>query len=133
MSAQKFQAIPIAEFIDLIQPLKRSSDLIEVMLTNGELLFGAIFKYWRMGHLIPLFEWDGKTFSLAFNSSKGKGSGNIEVINIPIDAIANVSKLSLAEHQHLDVTSYPNPLATIIHDHNVDIARKNGFESFGIG
>lgn len=116
-------------------------DLVAVTLVNADVLIGGIFKHW---------DWNGQTIDLSFNTSAGKRFGFSYVISIPLDSIADLAAIPIADESlpkldpdHPQIRAleqispalinynvlpqdYPNPLASIICSHNVKAASENG-------
>jgi len=117
-----------------------AQDFVAVTLTDGDMLLGSISKHWK---------WNGTTVSLSFNTAEGKRFGLSHYIDVPVDLIADVSVIPLddASTPRMDpeapdaqllkeilgeidtrvpVQDYPNPLASIIYEHNVQVASLHG-------
>jgi hypothetical protein len=114
-------------------------DLIAVTLTDSDVLLGGISKHW---------EWDGNVIAIAFNTVEGQRSGRSHQIEVPIESVADVSVVPLAdsstprlpaddpqvkflrevlgEDASIDPRilpqDYPNPLASVICIHNTEVA-----------
>ena len=114
--------------------------LISVTLTEGDILLGCLGKHWR---------WDGQVVSVGFNTLDGKRFGHSRYVQIPINLIADIQSIPLSDgciprvdeddtdlaflrelgftdekYARLMVQDYPNPLASIIYEHNIDIIGK---------
>jgi len=118
----------------------KGSDLLAFKLTNGDILLGGIP---RGGGI------RGDTVNIAFNMPDGKRYGLAQYIKIEITSIASVSVVPLSEASiptlsegeweleflqpsadkkvRLPVHNFPNPLASIIHNHNMPIVESHGF------
>jgi len=117
-----------------------AQDLIAMTLTDGDILLGGISKHWK---------WDGEIVSLSFNTAEGKRFGLSHFVDVPVDLIADILVIPLddastpkMEHDdpvaqllkeilgeidtRLPVQDYPNPLASIIYEHNVQVASSHG-------
>ena len=125
-----------------------SKDFIILTLIDGDTLLGAIFKHWKM-------DWDGTIFQLSFNTSDGKQFGHSIIVDIPVRLIADISIFPLADTSipkmskdellslekvfgttieidtRLYVVDYPNPLASIIHEHNLPIIKSHQLKESG--
>jgi hypothetical protein len=121
------------------------ADLIAVTLTDTSILLGGVFKFWQQ-------IWDEEgVVALSFNTEAGKRFGNSCFVHIPISLIAGISviplddtstpKLSTDDAQveflreigieldmRLPVQDYPNPLASIIYEHNMSVIESVGFK-----
>lgn len=117
-----------------------AQDLIAMTLTDGDILLGGISKHWK---------WDGKIVSLSFNTAEGKRFGLSHFIDVPVDLIVDIvitplDDASTPKMEHddpvaqflkeivgeidtrLSVQDYPNPLASIIYEHNMQVASLGG-------
>jgi hypothetical protein len=111
-------------------------DLVAVTLVTGDILLGG-------KETLP--GWDENVLTLIFNMPDGKRYGDAQVIEIPFELIADVEvvpldgestphfpfndpviqafqKIGLPAPHRLPVRDYPNPLATIIYEHNMPLA-----------
>lgn len=142
--------LPQLDQLQLQEKLEAISfhDLIAVTILSGNILLGGIAKYWR---------WNGEVLSIAFNTPEGLRFGHSHVVDVPIDSIADVSlvplddsstpRLSpddlqirslrqlLGENTPIDPRlfpqDYPNPLATIIYEHNTAVTSTLGLSIKG--
>ena len=115
--------------------------LIAATLVTGDILLGGIFKHWK---------WNDRTLSIAFNTSAGQRFGSSLTIDIPINLVADIFPVPLddssvpqlrrddeqvqfvrrildtdaANELRLLPQDYPNPLATILCDHNLAVASR---------
>ena len=132
-----FQPLPpkkIKESTDLIAAVY---DLVSVTLNDGAQLIGALAKHWQ---------WNEKTISIGFNTMQGKRFGNSHIVDVPLSLVANIQRIPLskasspqvaeddpqlafirelgltgAEFARLPVQDYPNPLASVICKHNMEV------------
>jgi len=58
---QIFQPMPISEFEQRVAIFNALQDFLIVTLTNSDVLFGGIFKWWREPIMARSFPWDGET------------------------------------------------------------------------
>lgn len=132
-----FQPLPLDKVKERTASIEIAYQLIAVMLVDGDILIGCLEKGFR---------WDGRVISLGFNTVKGKRYGDSHVVEIPINLIADIQPIPLSEasipkvasddpslallrelgledekYARLPVQDYPNPLATIICEHNSQI------------
>lgn len=123
----------------------KSSDLLAFKLTNGDILLGGIPRGGRI---------KGDTVNIAFNMPDGKRYGQARVVEIPLADISSVERVPLSEESRpqlskddpevdflkevgIDVTegiklpvhNYPNPLASVIYEHNVPIIERKNFRT----
>lgn len=135
--ATTFHSLPPENIKELTDSLEIAYDLISVTLIDGAMLIGTLGKHWH---------WDGKVISLAFNTEEGKRFGKSHIVDIPVSMIANVQPIPLdnssipqiakddpqlafmrklgftdEKFARLPVQDYPNPLATIICRHNLQL------------
>lgn len=93
-------------------------------LIQGEILVGDFH---------PSVDFQFLPVALIFNTREGKVFGHAHVIQVPPDYVSGIRPLvwtrdSLSE---LPVKWIPNPLATLICDHNLLVAEKYGFDIWG--
>lgn len=135
------------ELRDRAAALEVAYQLIEVTLVDGDTLIGCLAKDWS---------WDGQTVSLGFNTVEGKRYGHSHIVDIPINVIADIQPIPLSEasiprvetddptlaflrelgiddekYARLPVQDYPNPLASIICEHNLSIVAAHDLPLFG--
>ncbi len=141
-----FQPLPTSETKELTGAIEIGLDLIAITLVTGDVLLGCLEKYWN---------WNGKTIGIGFNTEKGFRYGQSNIITIPVTQIANIQKIPLDEESipriplddpslvtlrelgfnsetltKLTVQDYPNPLASIICNHNLPIADRLNLKLF---
>jgi hypothetical protein len=115
--------------------------LFAVVLTSGDVLLGGIDQHG---------EWKRKTVNVAFNMSDGKRYGQAQIAEVPIEQISSIQQVPLSDESKpqmneedpevdflkeigfdvkggikLPVHNYPNPLASIIFQHNIPIVEQN--------
>lgn len=114
-------------------------DLVAITLVDGMILLGGIFKHW---------EWNGQDLSIAFNTPKGQRFGSSCTVDVPLGLIADLSVVPLSDSSAPRLTNdepeiqmlkrvlgesasidlrilpqdYPDPLASIIYNHNTHVA-----------
>ena len=132
-----FQPLPAERIKERTDSIEIAFELISVTLLDGEQLIGGLAKHWR---------WGGKLISLGFNTEKGKRFGISHIVDIPLSLVANIQPIPLSEASipkieeddsqlafmrelgmtdakfaRLPVQDYPNPLASVICNHNLHI------------
>ncbi len=142
-----FSSLPLDNIKEATDAIPSAHQLIAVTLTNGDVLLGCLGKHWS---------WNGKTVDIAFNTEEGKQFGDSWIILVPLEEITDIQKVSLSRESiptfemdelsfeimqklnpHVEkrmplyVQDYPNPLATVICRHNMDVNAKCGFQVFG--
>ena len=122
-----FQPIKISDFERKVKSIDSGLDFLTITLITADVFLGCIFKYWREPVMAHAFPWDGKTFSLAFNTSEGQLFGFTATVKIPIDQIADISVMPIIGFEKILVQGYPNPLATIFYNHNAQLAELHQF------
>lgn len=129
----------LREKLEAISP----TDLIAVTLIDSSILLGGSFKFWED-------IWDEEiVLPLGFNTNDGKRFGKSCVVHIPANIVADVSKVPLDDASKpkirtddlqaqvfrqlgidhdlaLAAQDYPNPLASIIFEHNSSVVTAIG-------
>ena len=138
-----FDPLPINEIERLTSLIESVYQPITILLIDGDLLIGCLAKNWY---------WNGETIGLGFNTLSGRRYGESHLVEIPLDVVADVQPFPLSEsstphlgpndpeleffrslgneyekYQRLPVQDYPNPMATIISNHNLPIAERHTF------
>lgn len=123
---------------------RSNGELYSVLLTSGEVLLGEIN---QRGQQNP------KAIQVAFNMPDGKRYGRAVIVEVPVTRIASIQRVPLSEdsipkfnendpevaylkemgfiasaYMKLPVHNYPNPLASIIFEHNRSIIDRHRFD-----
>lgn len=122
-----------------------STDLIAVTLIDSSILLGSSFKFWEdVWH-------EEMMLPLGFNTNDGKRFGRSCVVHVPANIVAAVVKVPLDDASRpkistddpqvhvfrqlgidhdltLTAQEYPNPLASIIFEHNSSVVTAIGLE-----
>ncbi|MCZ7547631.1 MAG: hypothetical protein M5U11_00535 [Anaerolineales bacterium] len=142
-----FQALPTEQIKELTNHIEIGVDLIVVTLIYGDEIIGALEKHWG---------WNGKNVTMGFNTKAGRRFGSSHIVEIPLEIIADISSIPLADDsipkleendphlaflrelglgetadRRLFVQDYPNPIATILESHNLPICISRGLKLFG--
>ena len=142
-----FQPLTLEALREYINSVEIAYDLIVLTLTDEATLVGAIAKHWH---------WDGKVISISFNTEDGKRFGYSHIVDIPVGLIADIQPIPLdkssipqiaeddpqlafvrelgledRKYARLPVQDYPNPLATIICKHNLQVATSHELPLYG--
>ena len=137
-----FKALASDQLKRLTDSIEIGHQLLDVTLVSGDVLIGGLAKHWK---------WNGKAVSISYNTQAGKKFGSSYFVEIPLELIANINPIPLAEesipripdddpmieafqrigmektlNRTLFVQDYPNPLATIIFNHNQLVCEKIG-------
>ncbi len=93
-------------------------------LIQGDIVIGD-FHYFDEAQLLPV--------PLIFNTREGKVFGHAHLIEVPPDYISGIRPLVWTDDSlsGLPVKWVPNPLATLICDHNLVVAEKYGLDVWG--
>ncbi len=149
-SDELLEPIDPSQLQQLIETSSRS-ELLAFTLRNRDILLGAIHQSGK---------WDGETVLLAFNMPEGKRYGHAQLAKVPATAISAIHKVPLSQEStpklaeddveieffkgmgfgideirkitSLAVHNYPNPLASIIYEHNMPIVEAHNFEVWGL-
>ncbi|MFH1141453.1 MAG: hypothetical protein V1724_07325 [Chloroflexota bacterium] len=138
-----FQPLPADQLEERTSAVETAYQLIAITLIDGDILLGCLAKHWH---------WNGQVVSLGFNTAKGKRYGDSHIVDIPIKLIADIQTIPLSEqstprvapdnpslaflrklgmedekYARLPVQDYPNPLAAIISEHNLQTAARHDF------
>lgn len=136
-----FESIEPDDLRDTLESIDVAYDLVAVTLTNGDIILGCIFKHWR---------WNGQTVDINFNYLTGQIYGASEVVTVPIELIADISVIPLDDaivprldpddpeiemikemfgefDTRISVADWPNPLASIIYQHNAELISSHHF------
>lgn len=133
-----YESLPPERIKQITDTIDVGYDLIAVTLVSGDILLGSLAKHWS---------WNGKEIHVGFNTKEGKVFGGSHAVIIPINLIANITQVPLADESipkfpeddinvkfirelglgdgspvKYYVQDYPNPLATIIAEHNLTIS-----------
>jgi hypothetical protein len=123
-TVQLFSVIKTGEFERKIYSLS-TYDWLAITLVDGSILLGGLSKQQS---------WDGTGLALSFNASAGRRFGNSWFIYIPVELIADLSVVPLNKSNDLEFLTpqdYPNPLASIVSEHNELIAALYNLEIMG--
>jgi len=144
---QVYQPLPPEELKQLIDSFKVGFDLLTVTLIYGDTLIGGLEKSWG---------WNGETINIGFNTKAGRRFGSSHIVVIPNELVANIYLIPLSSEsiprleendpqleflrelglgekvdRRLYVQDYPNPLATIIEDNNINVCKQRGLKLYG--
>ncbi len=140
MSQEKFyEPLPPASIKSITDSIEIGYQLIIVTLISSDELIGGLAKYWS---------WNGNDIEISFNTKNGTMFGSSHAVNIPLGQIANINSFPLADDsipvmsddyphlmklrelglekgfdKRLFVQDYPNPWATIIEKHNLEVCK----------
>lgn len=139
---EMFSPIDTTQLKELIEN-STSSDLFSFKLLNGDILIGGIYEHGKRHH---------DKIQIAFNMPAGERYGQAQLVEINYRDINYIYRIHLREDSTpkldkdetelvllkeigLDIThvtklpihNYPNPLATIIYEHNIPIATAHKF------
>lgn len=137
-----FKALSQEEIKGLTQGFEIAYDLLSITLTNNDILIGSLEKNWN---------WDKDFLTIGFNSHEGEQFGMSVTVEIPLEFVSNIQEIPVHEDSisklpdnapqfeesgieidqekftRLPVQSYPNPLASIIYSHNLEIIEALNF------
>ncbi len=124
-----FQPLQPNDIKALTDAIEIGYQLISVTLTTGDQLIGGIEKHWG---------WNGENVSIGFNTKAGRIYGMSHIIRIPLNQIADIKSIPLSDDtvpvyldRRLTVQDYPNQLATVIEEHNLEVANACGLKVTG--
>ncbi len=141
-----FQSISTEELKKRTDTIEIAYQLIAVTLIYGDIVIGGLEKHWT---------WNGQTVNVGFNTSKGERFEQSRIIQIGINLIGDIQPIPLSDESlpkvgeddpslaflremgvkdkkfaRLAVQDYPNPLASVICEHNLQIAAKYNLSVF---
>ncbi len=139
-----YESLPSERIKQITDTIDVGYDLVAITLVSGDILIGGLEKHWS---------WNNENVQVGFNTKFGKAFGSFHTVLIPLNLIANVTLIPLSQVSipHLPeddisvkfsrklgvgddspikccVQDYPNPLATIIAEHNLAIALAKNLE-----
>ncbi len=133
-----FQPLPPDAVKERAEAIGIGYQLIAFTLVGGHILMGCLAKHWI---------WDGHVVWIGFNTAKGQRFGHSHVAKVPVNLIADIRVIPLSEDSlpkvqvdeetlslfreigaesllfsRLAVQDFPNPLASIISNHNLQVS-----------
>lgn len=139
-----FDPLPINELERLASSIELAYQPITVVLVDGDLLIGCLAKHWH---------WNGESLGLGFSTSSGQRYGTSHLVEIPVRLVADLQPFPLSEtstprlslddpasgffqslgpeyqkYLRTQVQDYPNPLASMICNHDLPIIERHAFQ-----
>lgn len=139
-----YESLPPERIKQITDTIDVGYDLVAITLVSDDILIGGLENHWS---------WNNENVCVSFNTKFGKTFGSFHTVLIPLNLIANITLIPLAEESiphfpedeiYVKVTrklglgddspikyyvqDYPNPLATIIAEHNLAIALAKNLE-----
>ncbi len=146
---QVYQPLQPNDIKAITDSIEIGYQLISVTLITSDELIGGLAKHWG---------WNGEEVSIGFNTHRGQMFGMSHIIRIPLELIADVKPIPLADeslpmwspndpylvrlrekgmddsfNKRSFVQDYPNPWATLIERHNLEICKRLGLKVGGYG